>query len=196
MLPTPLQAGGYSRPIGRRNTMVDEHDKTLKALEAAIQMEIDGKEFYQKASRASNNELGTQLLAKLADEEDDHRQIFESIYKDISAEKGWPDWQLHADGILGLKTLFSSAVEEIGTSVKSIPEEIDAVQTAMDMENKTYDFYNEQLATANYDAEKKFYWQLAAQEKEHHRVLLDYYEFLKDPAAWFVLKEHPTIDGG
>ena len=68
--------------------MADEHDKTLKALEAAIQMEIDGKEFYLKASQASNNELGKKLLNKLADEEDVHRQVFESIYKHISAEKG------------------------------------------------------------------------------------------------------------
>lgn len=176
--------------------MADEHNKTLKALEAAIRMEIDGKEFYLKASQASNNELGKKLLAKLADEEDIHRQVFEGIYKHISTEKGWPDNGLHADSSSGLKTIFSTAIEKMGTDVKSMPEEIDAVKTAMEMENKTYDFYNEQLAKARYDAEKKFYKELAAQEKEHHRVLLDYYEFLKDPAAWFVLKEHPSIDGG
>ena len=81
--------------------MADEHDKTLKALEAAIQMEIDGKEFYLKASQASNNELGKKLLNKLADEEDVHRQVFESIYKHISAEKGWPEEGLHTRAIEG-----------------------------------------------------------------------------------------------
>ncbi|GAH21770.1 unnamed protein product, partial [marine sediment metagenome] len=29
-----------------------------------------------------------------------------------------------------------------------------------------------------------------------HLVLLDYYEYLKDPAGWFVRKEHPSLDGG
>lgn len=176
--------------------MADEHDKTLKALEAAIQMEIDGKEFYLKASQASNNELGKKLLAKLADEEDIHRQVFEGIYKKINAEKKWPDQKLHSDGVSGLKTIFSMAMEKMGNDVKSMPEEIDAVKTAMEMENKTYDFYSEHLVKARYDAEKEFFKELAAQEKEHHRVLLDYYEFLKDPVAWFVLKEHPSIDGG
>ena len=176
--------------------MADEHDKTLKALEAAIQMEIDGKEFYLKASQASNNELGKKLLAKLADEEEVHKQVFEGIYKEISTEKKWPDQELHSDGVSGLKTIFSTAIEKMGKDVKSMPDEIDAVKTAMEMENKTYDFYNEQLVKARYDAEKKFFKELATQEKEHHRVLLDYYEFLKDPAAWFVLKEHPSIDGG
>jgi hypothetical protein len=37
---------------------------------------------------------------------------------------------------------------------------------------------------------------VAAEEREHHLILLDYYEYLKDPAGWFVKKEHPSLDGG
>ena len=44
--------------------------------------------------------------------------------------------------------------------------------------------------------ERVFYQALSAQEKEHHLILLDYYEYLKDPAAWFVEKEHHSLDGG
>jgi rubrerythrin len=77
-----------------------------------------------------------------------------------------------------------------------MPEELDAVKKAMEMENETYDFYREQGGKAVYDAEKQFYEALAGQEEEHHRVLLDYYEFLKNPAAWFVQKEHHSLDGG
>jgi rubrerythrin len=82
------------------------------------------------------------------------------------------------------------------TDLKTMPTEIDAVETAMAMENKTYDFYRSRIPKAAYAAEKQFYEELAIQEKEHHRVLLDYYEFLKNPAAWFVEKEHPSLDGG
>ena len=74
--------------------------------------------------------------------------------------------------------------------------ELDAVQTAMDMENKTYDFYQNRVKDATHDAERDFYQALAAEEREHHMVLLDYYEYLKDPAGWFVTKEHPSLDGG
>ncbi len=80
--------------------------------------------------------------------------------------------------------------------VKTMTAEIDAVQKAMDMENKTYDFYKSRGAKATYDAEKQFYQALAGQEEEHHKVLLDYFEFLKDPAAYFVQKEHHSLDGG
>ena len=176
--------------------MPTEQDKTRGALKTAIQMEIDGKEFYLKASQASNNELGKKLLVKLAEEEDTHRQIFEDIYKSISAEKGWPSNEFHSDRGKGLRTIFSRAIEEMESDIEAMPTELDAVQTAMAMENKTYDFYRSQSGKATYDVEKKFYETLAVQEEEHHKVLLDYYEFLKDPAAWFVQKEHPSLDGG
>ena len=173
-----------------------EHDKTIRALRAAIQMEIDGKEFYLKASQASSNELGKNLLEKLADEEDLHRTVFENIYKSTSKAKGWPDEKIKTDGGKGLRNIFTEAVKAMDSDVKPMPTEIEAVEAAMGMENKTYDFYDGQARKASYDAEKKFYEALAIQEKEHHKVLLDYYEFLKDPAAWFVQKEHPSLDGG
>jgi rubrerythrin len=176
--------------------MSDERKATLDALKTAIQMEIDGKEFYLKASKASGNELGSKLLNKLAEEEDLHRQVFEKIYGELSASKGWPDEQIQHDGGRGLRNIFSMAVEEMNADVKSMPAEIDAVQKAMEMENKTFDFYRGRAARATHDAEKKFYQALSIVEEEHHRVLLEYYEFLKDPAAYFVQKEHPSLDGG
>ena len=176
--------------------MASEQDKTLAALKKAIQMEIDGKAFYLKASQASSNELGKKLLNSLADEEDHHRKTFEEIYNTISAKKDWPTTGFQPDGGRGLRTVFARALEEMDSDIKSMPNEIDAVQTAMDMENQTLDYYKEQSQKAKYEAERDFYKTLAAQESEHHLVLLDYYEFLKDPAAWFVQKEHPSLDGG
>jgi rubrerythrin len=80
--------------------------------------------------------------------------------------------------------------------VKALTSELDVIQTAMAMENKTFDFYRSRSGKATYDTEKQFYEELAVQEEEHHRILLDYYEFLKDPADWFTQKEHHSLDGG
>lgn len=176
--------------------MANEQDKTLEALRIAIQMEIDGKEYYLKASQESSNELGKKLLRSLAAEEDIHRQKFGEIYDSISGKKGWPDTHFQPDGGRGLRTIFAEALEQSSKGVKASDTELDAVQKAMEMENKTYDFYKGLGKTANYDTEKAFYETLAAEEREHHLVLLDYYEYLKDPTSWLVKKEHPTLDGG
>lgn len=176
--------------------MVTEQTKTLSALKRAIQMEIDGKAFYLKASQTSSNELGKSLLRSLAAEEDIHRQKFEKIYEVIRQKKAWPKTDYQPDRGKKLKTIFAQATPEIGTRIKTPATELEAVQTAMSMENKTYDFYKAQSQAAKYNAEKDFYEALAVQERAHHLVLLDYYEYLKDPAGWFVRTEHPHLDGG
>jgi rubrerythrin len=176
--------------------MVKEQDVTLAALKTAIQMEIDGKEFYLQASQASKNEPGRKLLKQLSAEEDIHRKVFEKIYKNISAHKGWPETNISPDGIQRLETIFAGAVKAMGKDAITITTELTAIETAMDMENKTYYFYKKRSGLAAYSGEKELYEEIAAQEKEHHRVLLDYFEFLKNPAAWFVQKEHHSLDGG
>ena len=176
--------------------MVTEQDKTLEALQIAIQMEIDGKEYYLKVSQESSNELGKKLLQSLAAEEDIHRRKFEEIYGAIRNKNAWPLTDFQPDGGKRLRTIFAMVIEKTGSNIKALATELDAIQTAMDMENKTHDFYKSQSKSATYDTERDFYETLAAEEKEHHIVLLDYYEYLKDPAGWFVKKEHPSLDGG
>ena len=176
--------------------MVNEQDKTTAALQNAIQMEKDGKKFYLNASRASSNELGKALLKSLAYEEDVHRQKFEEIYEAIRSQKTWPKTDFQPDGGRRLRTIFIQIGERLGFAIKTSATEFDAVQTAINLESKTYDFYKTQGKKATYEVEREFYEALAAQEKEHHLILLDYYEYLKDPAAWFVSKEHPSLDAG
>ena len=176
--------------------MVTEQDKTLEALQIAIQMEIDGKAFYLKASQESGNELGKKLLQQLATEEDNHRQKFEKIYDTIRTKKAWPETDFQPDGGKTLRTIFAKQTEQLGSTKKAPATELDAVQTAMDMENKSYDFYINRSKNTTYAVERDFYETIASEEKEHHIILLDYYEYLQDPAAWFVKKEHPSLDGG
>ena len=176
--------------------MVAERDKTLEALQIAIQMEIDGKQYYLKASQESTNELGKKLLQALAAEEDIHRQKFEEIYGTIRDKKDWPVTDFQPDGGKRLRTIFARATEEMSSDIKVLATEIDTIQTAIDMENKTYDFYKSQGENAAYDSERAFYQILAGEEREHYLILLDYYEYLIDPAGWFVKKEHPSLDSG
>jgi rubrerythrin len=176
--------------------MVTEQDKTLEGLKTAIQMELDGKQFYLKASEESGNEAGKKLLESLAAEEDVHRQKFEEIYEAIRDKNAWPKADFKPDGGSSLRTLFARATEQVGKSIKASDSELAAVQTAVGMEGQTYDFYIKQSQATSYPAARAFYEALASQEREHQFILLDYLEYLKNPAGWFVSKEHPTLDGG
>ncbi|MFH1003741.1 MAG: ferritin family protein [Chloroflexota bacterium] len=176
--------------------MATEQDKTLAGLKTAIQMEIDGKAFYLKASRQSGNELGRRLLASLAAEEDIHRQVFEGVYDAIRHQKAWPLTEVKTEADKGLRTIFARATAEMGAKVKAPASELDAVRVAIGMESRSYDFYQERSRSAGYEVEKDFYLKIAAIEQQHHLLLVDYLEYLGDPAGWFVKHEHPSLDGG
>lgn len=176
--------------------MSNEQVKTLEALQFAIQMEIDGKEYYQKASQESGNKLGKELFQWLAAEEEKHQQQFEKIYNAIKSRKAWQDIDIQADWGKRLKTLFAEAMKAKDTSISASRSELNAVAKAMDMENKTHDFYSRQGEKAVYEAEKELYKALAAEEQGHYLALVDYQEYLIDPASWFFKSEHPSLDGG
>jgi len=176
--------------------MVTEQNKTLKALEVALQMEVDGKEYYLKLSRESRNELGKKLMRSLAAEEDVHQQKFREIFSAVRSQKGWPATDFQPDGGKRLRTIFARVVGGMTPGVPSPATELEAIQIAIGMEDKTHNFYKSQGEGAAYAAERAFYAALAAEEGEHRLILLDYYEYLKDPAGWFALKERPSLDGG
>ncbi len=176
--------------------MVDEQVKILEGLQTAIQMETDGKAFYLKASRESGNEIGRKLLESLAAEEDIHRQKFEEIYQVVRSKKDWPEIDDSPGKGEKPETIFARATEALDTGKRALNTELEAVQTAMTMENRSFDFYKAQSGRAQYDTQRVFYDALAAQERGHHQVLQDYYEYLVDPVSWFVGKEHPSLDGG
>jgi rubrerythrin len=175
--------------------MATEQGKTLEALKIAIDMENDGKECYQQASRESGNELGRKLLQSLALEEDTHYQKFVEIYHAMQESKGWPATDFQPYKGKKLRVLFAETCDAIGVTVKAGGTELDAIKTAIDKEKKSYDFYEHQCQNAIYDAERCFYEALAAEEREHELILLDYYEYLADPVDWFTRTEHHSLDG-
>ena len=176
--------------------MPTEQEKTIQALRYAIQMEIDGKAFYLIASRESGNELGKKLLVSLADQEDYHRQKFDQIYENIRKAKSWIPVDFKPDGGKTPRTIFAREIENVTSSAKVTQAEIDSIRIAMQMEDKSYDSYHNRSEQIGPGTEKDFYATIAAEEREHKLILLDYYEFLKDPSAWYVQTEHPSLDGG
>jgi rubrerythrin len=158
-------------------------------------METSGQEYYLKAGRESNNELGKKLLESLSTEETIHRQKFEEIYNNIRTKKAWLVTNFQPDRGKRLRTIFAKTTELVGSEIKPLINELDVVQTAISLENKTRDFYKSQGRSATHTAERDFYETLVIEEREHSLILLDYFEYLKDPAGWFVSKEHPSLDG-
>ena len=176
--------------------MNSEQTKTLEALQLAIQMEIDGKKYYEKASQKCEVKVGRDLFKWLAAQEDLHRQKFEQIYKAIKDEAAWPAINIKAASQDEPNTLFSQNMKATACRRKTPRAELSTIAKAIEMENKTHDFYKKQGEVAAYEAQGKFYKALAAEERKHYLALVDYREYIIDPADWFTKTEHHSLDGG
>ncbi len=174
--------------------MKQEQDRVLEALQFAIQMETEGKEYYLNASKEADDRLGRELFEWLAGEEDKHRQRFEQIYESLRKDRGWPQIEVRPEAGSGWTSLFRKAAAE--GRAGSASKELDAVAGAMEMELKTQRYYESQSQQALPEVARKFYSALAAEERGHYLALVDYREYLIDPAGWFRKMEHHSLDGG
>ena len=175
--------------------MENEQARTIKVLQLAVQMEKDGKEFYQKASRKSSNKLAKELFQQLGNEENVHRKKFVAIYDALKRGQNWPDVGSPSAKGEKIKSLFAEATKALGSKFKVAESELEAIKIAMDMEVRSYNLYHSRSAESTLPAEKQFYQTLAGEERGHHLALLDSYEYLSDPTGWFTKKEHWSLDG-
>ena len=109
---------------------------------------------------------------------------------------GIPDTYRATATVLITPPGYRSEISPKPVTAETAQGEIDGVQTAINMEAKTLDLYRNSASAAKYSTEKEFYEALAGQEREHQLILVDYYEYLKDPASWYTAKEHHSMDGG
>jgi rubrerythrin len=158
-------------------------------------MEVEGKEFYHKASKKSSNKLAKELFRQLANEEDVHRKKFEEIYKVFKRVQNWPDVEPPSEKGEKIKSLFAEATKALGSKFEVAESEFEAIKIAMDMEVRSYNLYYSRSKEGTLPMEKQFYQTLAGEERGHHLALLDSYEYLSDPTGWFTKKEHWSLDG-
>jgi rubrerythrin len=175
--------------------MENEQARTIEVLQLAVRTEVEGKEFYQQASQKSSNKLAKELFQHLAKEEDVHRKKFEEIYEALKRGQNWPDVEPPSEKGKRLKSLFAEATKELGSKIKVAESELEAIKIAMDMEIKSYNLYHSRSEESTLPVEQHFYETLAGEERGHHLALLDSYEYLSDPAAWFTKSEHWSLDG-
>ena len=169
---------------------------TMEALQLAIELEREGKAFYEEAGRKSDNRLTRELLQHLAQDEDLHRRKFEQIYRTLRKGQAWPNVDPPAGAARRLRPVLDQVTGELGSRIQVAGSELEVLRAAMDMESKSYELYRSRSDKSALPAEKRFYKALAAEERGHHLALLDSYEYLSDPAGWFSKRERWSLDGG
>lgn len=178
--------------------MSEQNNRMTMALETALEMEVEGKKFYQKAGQKSITTLAQEVFKHLAAEEEVHHKKVTEVYKELTAGKGWPakesalEHQKHRKII---EQLVKDAMDRMDIPFQAPASEIEALKVGMIMEDKSYSLYRNLEKDSESPAERAFFKALTGEERVHYLALQSSHEFLLNPQGWFTMKERWSLDG-
>jgi rubrerythrin len=175
--------------------MSKQTERMTGALETALQMEVEGKEFYQKTGQKSVSPLVQELFKNLAAQEDVHYRRVQEVHAAVKAGNRWPEKESTFNRPRSLQTVFKDAIEKMGAHFEAPSAEVEALKIAISMEDKSYSFYRNREEEAGSPAEKAFYKALTGEERVHYLTLQSSHEYLSNPEGWFTMKERWSLDG-
>ena len=172
-----------------------EKKSGLDALKAAIKFEEDGRKFFLDAGKKTKQRYGQLMFQSIADAELEHIQRIREVYDSLTKTGDWPDSPALFTPPTPLKNIFEEARERLDQNVKVEADDIEAVAMAREYEEKGLRFYKDLADRAKALIEKKFYQQLAHEERGHLLMFQDMHEYYIDPVHWFSQREKPHWDG-
>jgi len=176
--------------------MSNGSERSLEMLSTALEMEREGKTFYEKAVTTCQNELGREIFRMLMKDELLHMDRIGKIYQSLKGGKAWSgEWKSIEPDHKDLRVLFREMASAHGTKITPKTSDLEALDVGIDFESRSVEFYQDHLAKAKDPLEREFIEQMVTEEKSHHAALSDMKSYLSDPAAWFLEQEHPGLDG-
>ena len=162
-------------------------------LNKALEMENRGYDFYEDAAGAAQNSLVGDFFKTMAAQEMIHIKVIKQIYSRLGDDSCWLAAGDHHQGASSLNKIFLALTKnEIPGSKSDI---VKAIETGIKFETEARDFYEEALAGASCDGEKKFLTSLVGEENDHRVTLEDLKLYYTDPAAWVDRMDHGHLDG-
>lgn len=161
----------------------------MNAIEIALKMETDAVEFYSKSAEKTSHTVGKRMFLSIMEDEKRHIEYLNSILKgmDITIKD--------VDPMKEVKSVFEELKNEMQGRIKATSDDIDALDIAMDMEKKGYEFYVKAEAEAADKKSKALFARLKVEEDKHYMIFSNTATFLKDNGNWFMWEERGIVEG-
>jgi rubrerythrin len=174
-------------------TKVQEY--MLQALKEAMQMEVDGRQFYLEAAKKVKSDGVRQILEYLAEAEIYHIKRFQEIYRSLQTDPSWSEQlaEFKPPRMEPYACVMAMAGEEQGSGGQ---DDLEALKTGLKMEQCSIDYYTKLAKETDIPLARRFFMSLAHEERGHYLMLLDMHNYLTDPADWFYITQKSMVDGG
>lgn len=143
-------------------------------LQIAIQIEVNGKRFYESAAHKTDNKYIKELFLHLAQEEVGHKMIFTNLHKELG-EKGpssaYPDEYYQYLAAMAKNHVFSSSIDEL-LNEEEINDERKAINMAINFEKESILLFHE-MKYLVYEDDKHIIEKLIDEERSHYMKLVN-----------------------
>jgi len=152
----------------------------MDILEFAMQMELDGKAFYEKQAAATANPGLKKVLLSMAEEEERHYNYFKRLKENPDDVNGT---FTGAETVQKVKNVFQQMADS-PQGLQFGEDEISAWTEALRVEEKSKTLYEEQAAKEADAGRKNLFLKIAAEEQNHIYMIDGVLMYAKQPQAF------------
>ncbi|MCL5405107.1 MAG: ferritin family protein [Deltaproteobacteria bacterium] len=176
--------------------MKDKGAQMLEIMCAALEIKEKMKSFYSDAAGKCSDRVGTETFQMLKDIEQKHLERLQQIYADLS--KGGSD--VDACRFYDIEAPDRAEVlrklrQKRKTVAEACLDDVAAIESGMELENKGIDMFSAWLKEASGPAEREFLNHMIAEERSHYILLADLKFYYIDTEHWLMEKSKSGLDG-
>ena len=150
---------------------------TMKVLEFAINMELDGEKYYTDQAEINKKNGLSKVFLLLAADEKNHAKTLTNRLNNISGTF------IISDALSVSKNIFSN-LKSFKDEYTLIPSQLDAYRAALEKEEESITLYKKLLTEAQSETDKILFQSLIKDEESHRNVLDDLVLLLNNVDDW------------
>ncbi len=157
----------------------------VEAIKIAIQMEKDGRRFYEECVKKTENQLGKKMFESLARDEIGHLHTFQKMFDTLIGTDQWKELAQGSPNV-GKVPIFEGRTNK---KVKVNQSDIDALRIGMESERKGIELYKKAAGEVKDPMAKKIFTKIIEEEEYHYDLLKAQFDYLTKSGFWFDVAE-------
>ena len=175
-----------------------EQTTATAALTQAMINEKDSIDFYTHAAETTDDPRGKDMYNSLVRDEEQHLRILQAEYLSLTGGQRWIDLEAarQSEPPDPSVVLFPQDRSELDELLAAAPDELSALQVAMQFEYDGWQMYANAATETDDPLARDVYEFLAQEEKRHYTLLEGAHKYLAHKGLWFFDEEElPFFEG-
>jgi rubrerythrin len=159
----------------------------MNVFEFAMQMEVDGKAYYEQLAAQSDQAGLKTIFERLAADEQKHFEIFRAL-----KEEGPAPTMQDSTTLADAQNIFAEKLRQPGPG-ESVEGDLAGYRHAMKLEADSFRFYEDAAAKEQRTVVKTLLQRIAEEEHQHFTILENIFQFVNAPNQYLAWGEFSNL---